>query len=419
MKARKILVVDDEPDLELLVTQKFRRRIRDGEYTFVFAQDGEQALQRLKAEADIDIVLSDINMPRMDGLTLLSHLQELSNTLRTVIVSAYGDMKNIRTAMNRGAFDFVTKPIDFDDLEATITKTIADLEALRQAYHLRAEAERARATLARYFSPNLANHLAENPDALELGGARRDLTFLFTDLADFTPLVERLDPSIVVGVMNEYLAELCRIVFAHGGTIHTLVGDAVHAMFGAPIESPDHAARAVACALDLDAFAQAFAARKNAEGVPIGHTRIGVHTGGAIVGNFGGETYFHYTAYGDAVNTAARLESANKHLGTRVCVSGDTMRLIPDFVGRPIGTLLLKGKEQGIEAFEPLSPALSQSKGMESYREAFELLANGDSGAVQRFAACVSLHTDDTLATFHLKRVLAGQTGIVIALTGT
>ena len=419
MKARKILVVDDEPDLELLVTQKFRRRIRDGEYTFVFAQDGEQALQRLKAETDIDIVLSDINMPRMDGLTLLSHLQELSNTLRTVIVSAYGDMKNIRTAMNRGAFDFVTKPIDFDDLETTITKTISDLEALRQAYHLRAEAERARATLARYFSPNLANHLAENPDALELGGARRDLTFLFTDLADFTPLVERLDPSIVVGVMNEYLAELCRIVFAHGGTIHTLVGDAVHAMFGAPIESPDHAARAVACALDLDAFAQAFAARKNAQGVPIGHTRIGVHTGGAIVGNFGGETYFHYTAYGDAVNTAARLESANKHLGTRVCVSGDTMRLIPDFVGRPIGTLLLKGKEQGIEAFEPLSPALSQSKGMESYREAFELLANGDSGAVQRFAACVSLHTDDTLATFHLKRVLAGQTGIVIALTGT
>lgn len=419
MRARKILVVDDEPDLELLVTQKFRRRIRDGEYTFVFAQDGEQALQRLKAETDIDIVLSDINMPRMDGLTLLSHLQELSNTLRTVIISAYGDMKNIRTAMNRGAFDFVTKPIDFDDLETTITKTISDLEALRQAYRLRAEAERARATLARYFSPNLANHLAENPDALELGGARRDLTFLFTDLADFTPLVERLDPSIVVGVMNEYLAELCRIVFAHGGTIHTLVGDAVHAMFGAPIESLDHAARAVACALDLDAFAQAFAARKNAQGVPIGHTRIGVHTGGAIVGNFGGDTYFHYTAYGDAVNTAARLESANKHLGTRVCVSGDTMRLIPDFVGRPIGTLLLKGKEQGIEAFEPLSPAISQSKGMESYREAFELLANGDSGAVQRFATCVSLHTDDMLATFHLKRVLAGQTGIVIALTGS
>lgn len=419
MRATKILVVDDEPDLELLVTQKFRRHIRNGEYAFLFARDGEEALSLLGAEPDIDVVLSDINMPRMDGLTLLTRLQELSSLLRTVVVSAYGDMKNIRTAMNRGAFDFVTKPIDFDDLETTISKTISDLEALREANRMRAEAERARATLARYFSPHLADHLADNPAALALGGERRDLTFLFTDLADFTPLVESLDPSIIVAVMNEYLAELCRIVFAHGGTIHTLVGDAIHAMFGAPLDSPDHAACAVACALELDAFAQAFSAQKTADGVPIGHTRIGVHTGAAIVGNFGGDAYFHYTAYGDAVNTAARLEAANKQLGTRVCVSGDTVRLIPDFVGRPIGTLLLKGKEKGIEAFEPLPPTVSQSQGIERYREAFGLLAKGDPNAVQSFAACVGADADDRLATFHLRRLLAGQTGPVVALSGT
>lgn len=416
--ATKILVVDDEPDLEMLVTQKFRRRIRSGEYAFRFAHDGEEALLLLASEPDVDLVLSDINMPRMDGLTLLARLQELSNMLRTVIISAYGDMKNIRTAMNRGAFDFVTKPIDFEDLETTISKTIADLEALRQAHNQRAEAERARANLARYFSPNLADHLADNPGALAVGGERRDLTFLFTDLADFTPLVERLDPSIVVNVMNEYLGELSRIVFAHGGTINTIVGDAIHAMFGAPLERSDHAIHAIACALDIDAFAQAFAARKKSEQVPIGVTRIGVHTGSAIVGNFGGDAFFHYTAYGDAVNTAARLEAANKQLGTRVCVSVETVRLVPNFCGRPIGTLMLKGKEQGIEAFEPLIAADSRSKGMDSYRKAFELLAAGDPSAIQGFAACVSAHSGDNLATFHLKRLLAGQTGPVIALSG-
>ena len=148
--------------------------------------------------------------------------------------------------------------------------------------------------------------------------------------------------------------------------------------------------------------------------MPIGHTRIGVHTGSAIVGNFGGEAFFHYTAYGDAVNTAARLEAANKPLGTRVCVSGETVSLIPDFVGRPIGTLMLKGKEKGIEAFEPLNPTASRSKAMAQYREAFELLSAGDPNAVQSFAACVVAHGDDVLATFHLRRLLAGQTGPVI-----
>ncbi|MYC89755.1 MAG: response regulator, partial [Gemmatimonadales bacterium] len=106
----KILVVDDEPDLELLLRQKFRRRIRSGEFTLVFAQNGVEALAKLDKHDDVDLVLSDINMPEMDGLTLLGQLAELDRDLRAVMVTAYGDMKNIRTAMNRGAFDFVTKP---------------------------------------------------------------------------------------------------------------------------------------------------------------------------------------------------------------------------------------------------------------------------------------------------------------------
>ncbi len=135
----KILVVDDEPDLELLLRQKFRRKTRSGQISLIFAQNGVEALKQLEDHDDVDLVLSDINMPEMDGLTLLKQLGSLDYDLRAVMVTAYGDMKNIRTAMNRGAFDFVTKPIDFDDLEATIDKTLEHLTIMREALRSRDE----------------------------------------------------------------------------------------------------------------------------------------------------------------------------------------------------------------------------------------------------------------------------------------
>ncbi len=126
--------VDDESDMELLIRQKFRKKIKNKEYEFVFAENGLEALTKLIEHPDIGIILTDINMPEMDGLTLLTKINELKNlTLKTVIVSAYGDMENIRTAMNRGAFDFTTKPIDFEDLEITIKKTIEQVEILQKA----------------------------------------------------------------------------------------------------------------------------------------------------------------------------------------------------------------------------------------------------------------------------------------------
>src|SRR5919201_1700947 len=155
-----ILVVDDEPDLEALILQKFRRQVREGLVSFMFARDGLEALQSLERNPHVDMVVSDINMPRMDGLSLLARLQEAEDKKSTIIVSAYGDMNNIRTAMNRGAFDFLTKPIDFTDLETTIDKTIRHVEMLREVRRRQAEAERAHASLSRYFSPQLASRLA-------------------------------------------------------------------------------------------------------------------------------------------------------------------------------------------------------------------------------------------------------------------
>ena len=133
MKQHKILVVDDEPDIEHLVVQRMRREIRRGNYVFEFAQNGVEALERLNQDDTIDMVVSDINMPLMDGLTLLEQIPKVDPNVKSVIVSAYGDMKNIRTAMNRGAFDFVTKPIDFEDLRVTIDRTLEHLEMLREA----------------------------------------------------------------------------------------------------------------------------------------------------------------------------------------------------------------------------------------------------------------------------------------------
>lgn len=410
-----ILVVDDEPDLEILLVQKFRRKIRDGALRFLFARDGLDALTILADHQDVDVVLSDINMPRMDGLSLLSKLQERGEALSTIIVSAYSDMANIRTAMNRGAYDFVTKPIDFFDLEATIDKTIKHVETMREAQRRQAVAEQARASLSRYFSPNLADRLASSADALELGGTRREVASLFTDLTGFTALVEAIEPTVLGTLLNDYIAGMTDIVFAHEGTVAKIIGDALHVLFGAPADQADHSSRAVACSLELDAFACSFREHWSKKGVPLGHTRIGAHAGSAVVGNFGGGRFFDYSAYGDTINVAARLQAANKTLGTRTCVSGTIAAKARGFCGRPVGDLLLRGRTEPIRAFEPLDAERCVSPETRAYLMAFEELEAGDRHAVAAFAALVG-RAEDRLASFHLKRLLNGETSTMIRL---
>ena len=370
----------------------------------------------LKANGQIDLVVTDINMPRMDGLSLLQKLQENEKQVSTIIVSAYGDMSNIRTAMNRGAFDFVTKPIDFQDLQTTINKTLRHIELLRDARQRQAVAERAYASLSRYFSPNLAQELASDTDAIDLGGQRREIATLFTDITSFTALVETLEPSVLGPLLNEYLTGMTDIVFAHDGTVAKIVGDALHVLFGAPGEQPDHAARAVGCALALDEYAEAFRARCHKKGVALGVTRVGVHAGPAIVGNFGGGRFFDYTAYGDTINVAARLEAANKQLGTRICASATLAARVEKFRGRPVGDLVLRGRMEALRAFEPLRDAQYEDPATKSYLEAFAKLEAGDPGAMAAFAAHVGRHADDQLASFHLKRLLNGATSTRIVM---
>ena len=321
-----------------------------------------------------------------------------------------------RTAMNRGAFDFLTKPIDFADLETTIGKTLRHIERLREARRRQIAAERAHTLLSRYFSPNLAERLATDPDAVDLGGQRREITSLFTDIAGFTSLVETLEPDIIAPLLNDYLGNMTDIVFAHGGTVVKIIGDAMHVLFGAPAEQQDHASRAVACALELDAGSQSFCERWRKKGVALGTTRLGLNAGPAIVGNFGGGRYFDYTAYGDTVNIAARLEAANKQLGTRICLGESVAARVPGFTGRPVGDLMLRGRSEPLRAFEPLSAKAYDEPANQAYLSAFGKLEAGDTTAMSAFAALLGLHGDDQLVSFHLKRLLNGASGIRIML---
>src|SRR2546430_10113269 len=242
-----ILFVDDERDLVALVLQKFRRQIREGAVSFVFARDGIEALASIEAHPHVDMVVSDINMPRMDGLSLLAKLQEADDKKSTIIVSPKGDMCNIRTAMNRGAFDFLTKPIDFGDLEMTIDKTIRHVEVLREARRRQAEAERAHASLSRYFSPQIASRLACGADANGMEVHRREVAAIFTDVTSFTTLVENTKPEVLSALLNDYVGSMTEIVFEHEGTVAKVMGDAIQVLFNAPGDQPDYATRAVAC----------------------------------------------------------------------------------------------------------------------------------------------------------------------------
>ncbi|HEX9646436.1 MAG TPA: adenylate/guanylate cyclase domain-containing protein [Alphaproteobacteria bacterium] len=284
--------------------------------------------------------------------------------------------------------------------------------------HMKAERQRrfVERAFSSYVSPNLVQHFIDHPDELRLGGERRDCSFVLTDLAGFTSLVETSDPARLVAVLNEYIDEMTRIAFTHDGTLDRIVGDAVAVIFSAPVIQPDHARRAVACALAMDDFSESFCRAKRADGVPLGHTRIGVNTGPVIIGNVGGSSHSDYRALGDAINTASRLEGVNKYLGTRICIAATTVAQCDDFIGRPVGTLVLKGKTQGIEAFEPLGRQASSSHRITAYRQAFAKLDRADGEALAEFTGLAERYPDDPLVAFHLARLKSGETGRVVVM---
>ncbi len=272
-----------------------------------------------------------------------------------------------------------------------------------------------RDAFGRYVSPTVVGQLEDDPSSLKLGGQRREVTYVFSDIAGFTGLSETTEPELLVGILNEYLDGMTRVVLRHDGTVDKFIGDAVVALFGAPLDQPDHAARAISCAIDMDRFARGFEPVAAARGVKLGITRIGVHSGEVVVGNFGGDQRFEYTAIGDTVNTASRLEGVNKYLGTRLCISGAAASAAPDIAMRPIGELVLKGKSEPIAAFEPLDAAGAGAH-HDAYARAYALLAGGDAGAHAAFRRLAEAAPGDKLARLHLSRLERGESGVRIVM---
>ncbi|MFQ5569694.1 MAG: adenylate/guanylate cyclase domain-containing protein [Rhodothermales bacterium] len=336
-----ILVVDDEPDLQPLVRQKFRRRIRAGEYVFTFAGDGLEALDVLEQNPAIDLVLTDINMPRMDGLTLLANLTDLERLLKAVVVTAYGDMDNIRAAMNRGAFDFLTKPLNLDDLEITIAKAVSSIEQQKKA-------ALARETFGRYLSADVVSTLLERPEALKLGGDKRKVTLLMSDLRGFSTVSERLPPEKVVEILNVYLGRMADVITAYNGTIDEFIGDAILVIFGAPFQRDDDALRAVACAIDMQCAMADVNAEMEARDLPRLEMGIGLNTGEVVVGNIGSVKRAKYGVVGSHVNLTARIESYT--VGGQILTTESTLM--------EAGPAVLIGKEMKLSAkgfSEPLN----------------------------------------------------------------
>ena len=276
-----------------------------------------------------------------------------------------------------------------------------------------------KAVFSRYVSPNRVEYLVQHPEALGLGGKRQECSFVFTDLANFTRLMESIDPADAVSLLNTYLDEMVAIAFHYEGTLDRIVGDAVVIMFSAPVEQPDHRSRALACALAMDEFATGYAGKLNAEGVDFGITRIGIHSGQVIVGNFGGSSMFDYRALGDPVNTASRLESANKQIGTNICISAATLSGCPDALVRPIGHLMLKGKTEAIEVFEPLVAEREKRYASRTeYLMAYDQLSVPGEGDLARalFSVLASRYPLDPLVNLYHRRLERGEYGNLILM---
>jgi class 3 adenylate cyclase/CHASE2 domain-containing sensor protein len=270
-------------------------------------------------------------------------------------------------------------------------------------------------TFSRYVSPAVVDQLVDDPSSATIQGTRREASFIFTDVAGFTTLSERLAPEKLSEVLNAYLDGACAIILKHEGTIDKFIGDAIMAVFNAPVAQADHADRAVRCALDIDAYAEDFRTRCNADGVPFGITRIGVHCGDAIIGNFGSQARMDFTALGDTVNTAARTESVNKYFGTRICCTEPIVAACPGRRFRPIGDIVLKGKTTPTRLFVPVADGEDTAL-LHAYAGAYNALEQASVGANAAFHTLADRFPADPLVQFHCKRLAAGEHSTIVVM---
>lgn len=340
----KILVADDEADLETLIKQKFRQKIRENQYEFVFAVNGKDALEKIQQHPDVDIVLSDINMPEMDGLTLLSRLNESSPLIKAVIVSAYGDMDNIRTAMNRGAFDFITKPINFDDLAITMDKTLSHVAQTRATL----KAVKENNILKMYVDETVLNFMGGREfESSLMANETLEASVAFIDICSFTTISEKEKPDVVVSILNNYFEVIVKEIIDQGGYVDKFIGDAIMAVF----RGDYHLDRSIdACLVVRKKISELPILKKNGGYAPA--VAMGINSGEMVSGNIGSATLrrLDYTVIGDVVNTAQRLQSAAEP--GQIIINETAYTAIKEsFNCSKIGDVVLKNKENPVTIY--------------------------------------------------------------------
>ncbi len=323
-----VLVVDDSRTMRLALIRALNGL---GFHNITEAANGKQALE-LVLTKPFDLMLLDMEMPEMNGMEVLGALKANRNVseLPVIVISAADQMENAVKCIEAGAEDFLPKPFNPTLLRARVTtsvekKRLRDLDRLRLIELGRAH-ELVRRAFGRYVSEEVANSILQSPEGLELGGEEREITILMSDLRGFTALVARLAPQDVIAFLNLYLETMVDVISHYGGTIDEIIGDAILVIFGAPLASEDHAAKAVACGLAMQLAMKDVNQRLTAKGGTELEMGIGINTGRVIVGNIGSVRRTKYAAVGSNVNLAGRIESFTT--GGQVLISEPTRQAI-------------------------------------------------------------------------------------------
>ena len=347
MTQPKVLIVDDEPDTLPLV-QKILEA--DG-YQVFEAKTGEEALALFEREHP-DLILLDIILPQISGTQVLRLIRERDNLTGIIMVSALSSERLTIECMQAGADDYINKPFALKEIRNRIKQVLEKVQLRRKNAELQRQLDELNAKmrmLVQYYMPTpVAERLLREPGLPSLGGTRQEVTILFVDLRDFTPLAESLPPDELIHILNRYLSAIAETALMYEGTLDKFMGDGAMILFNAPIPQSDHVVRAVRTALKMREVIEDLKVLPGDRRLSLG---IGIHTGEAVVGNIGSQELMNYTAIGDAVVLAKRLQETAE--AGQILVSEEVYRQVHDLVvGKEVGMISVKGRMEPVHAYE-------------------------------------------------------------------
>lgn len=400
-----ILVVDDDPFMRDVICSILQAT----GYSIETAENGTAAFDKFSKGTGFDLIVSDLTMPVMDGMKLLEKIREMDTEIPFIVLTGNSEISIALSAIKNGANDYLLKD---ENLQDTIILSVGRaLEKKRIVDQNRKLNDFIKNALKKYISPEYVEMLVNKPDMLFLGGEEREITILFTDIEGFTTISEKLPPKDLVAHLNEYLDGMTEILLKNRGTLDKYEGDSLVAFWNAPLEQKDHIVNCLSAVLEMAVFSDNLSLKFQKEGKPAFRTRMGINTGKAIVGNIGSKDRFNYTAIGDQVNLASRLEGLNKVYGTSLLISQSTYELSKDrFRARPLDIIRVKGKDKPVNVFELLGKrdqVFDESfekllvffeKGLEAYR--YRQWTEG----CQYFDAALRIKGDDMPSRIYLNR---------------